>query len=425
MFNLFKNRSLILAALSASNIAIAFILQIITFNIIGPGRETDALFLGLSVPTFILSITVTSLNNVLVPFFSGQDKYTVNKTASMLLSIFVGGSVLVALMLWISIDLWLPLLANGFDKNTYLLCKSLTEIQLIAIPFYILFSIQWSILNGKKKHVSSELSPAIINFITIPILIFLLPIYGVYTLAYAYSIKIILQNIIIFYFNRDLKITSFNRMQFIELWKKIKPVMLGSIYYKSEPVVDRSLLTNSLSGTLSLFFLAQQIISAFNQIITKSFVTPSVAVMSEAFKNKDHEKLVRVYKNTFKKIFFVLSLISIVFLVFGRQATDILLSLRDNDSDSSVLLFTLLYLLSGALIGNVAGSLASASFYAAGDTKTPSYMSMINYTIYIPLKIVTYIYFDITGLAIITSFYSLFNLVSLLFLYKYKIMRKL
>lgn len=426
MLKVLKSKSLILAILSSSNIAIAFVFQIITFNIIGPGKETDALFLGLSIPTFILSIMVTSLNNVLVPFFSGISKKEIGVYTTILLTIFVGGSIVFSMALWISIGFWLPIIANGFDHETYFLCENLTKIQIIAIPFYMLFSVQWSILNGQKKHIESELPAAIINFLTVPVLLYLLPLYGVYTLAFLYSIKMVLQNIFVFFYLKKIPLHKFSFEQISEIWMRLKPVMLGAIYYKSEPIIDRSLLTNSTSGSLSLFFLAQQIISAFNQVITKSLVTPNIALLSHAHKSKDMLSFKSVYGKTLTKILIILCIVSILFFILGEYASELLLSFRkdSNSINAPHILYTVLFFLFGSLIGNVLGSFVTSSYYAINNTKTPSYISMINYTVYVPLKIVAFYFYDVNGLACVVSLYSLLNVTILYFIFKFKYIKK-
>lgn len=62
-------RSLYLFISSVSNLLFIVLIQLITLIKIGPSSDTDALFAGMTIPSVILSVLVSSLTNVLVPLF--------------------------------------------------------------------------------------------------------------------------------------------------------------------------------------------------------------------------------------------------------------------------------------------------------------------------------------------------------------------
>lgn len=414
-----KYQSLALAVLSTFNIAIVFVIQLVTFNIVGPGDSTDALFLGLAVPTLILSVTVTALNNVLVPLFSGKKNDDLYLLFSHLLVMMVSVGLCLSLLLELTINLWLPLIANGFSHQKYEFTKLLSQIQILVIPFSMIYSVLWSVLNSQKKHIQSELPPAIVNLIQLPILIYLIPKYGVIVLAIAFPLRMFLQCIALTFFF-DLSKFKYKKLsitEFYPIWDKLKPIMLGSLYYKSEPIIDRSLLSNTSSGVLSLFFLSQQIYSAITQVIVKSIVTPTITKISTYNKDKLYELSLDVFKSTMLKLSLVISLVLVIGVLFGKEILIFILSFKSKTDDGAYLYFIML-LLSGSLIGNVFGSLISGTFYAFGNTKVPSYVSMITYTIYTPIKIISFIIFGIKGLSIAISCYAIINLLTLTLLLK-------
>ena len=61
-------------------------------------------------------------------------------------------------------------------------------------------------------------------------------------------------------------------------------------------------------------------------------------------------------------------------------------------------------------LGGVGGQICSSSFYACGDTTTPTRMSMLTYTAYIPGKVAGFYFGGVMGLAIVTSIYYITNL---------------
>lgn len=413
-----KRLSATLAILSMGSILLLFIMQLIALNVIGPGDATDALFLGLSLPTFILSVTVTALNNVLVPFFSGKTENEVKKIAGALILVIVSLSLLLTTLLYVSIDFWLPYIASGFYGSKYELTKSLTQLQLLVLPLALFHSIQWAMLNAQKKHLIAEFVPFIINLLSLFIFIIMIPTYGVWVMAVSYPVKFLLQIILLQCIIKNYNFKEISRKEINEIWGKLKPVLFGSLYYKSEPVIDRGLLTLSPSGTLSLFHLAQQIFAALTLVLVRSLVTPAITLMSESYKKQAFRQGYSIYKGTLQKLFIVTLLIVLCGLMGGDLLTNLMLNIKKNHQQGSDYLYYLLIVLSGSFIGNVCGVMAASAFYAVGNTTIPSYVSIVTYTIYIPIKIVVFITFHVWGLAIVISAYSLINLFILVLIFK-------
>ncbi len=57
------------------------------------------------------------------------------------------------------------------------------------------------------------------------------------------------------------------------------------------------------------------------------------------------------------------------------------------------------------------GLITSSTFYAMGDTRTPTRMSIITYTLYIPAKVFGFLRYGLLGLAVVSSAYLFLNLV--------------
>ena len=67
--------------------------------------------------------------------------------------------------------------------------------------------------------------------------------------------------------------------------------------------------------------------------------------------------------------------------------------------------------LGGMFVGGAMGSVTASSFYARGNTRLPTRLGMITYTIYIPIKIAAFGLGGLLGLAISASAFHLLNLV--------------
>jgi peptidoglycan biosynthesis protein MviN/MurJ (putative lipid II flippase) len=65
--------------------------------------------------------------------------------------------------------------------------------------------------------------------------------------------------------------------------------------------------------------------------------------------------------------------------------------------------------LAGLLIGGASGQVMSGAFYAVGDTRTPTMLFIITYTVYIPIKILVFLRYGVVGLAAATSIHLAVN----------------
>ncbi len=196
-----------------------------------------------------------------------------------------------------------------------------------------------------------------------------------------------------------------------EAWRRIRPLLLGTVYYKTEPVVDRFLLSWANSGSLSLFYLAQRLYSAANQICNKAIVAPLVPLLGKFHKAGNEYELLRAYK---KKLVLMLIIGSAGMLTvgfFGQYLLKLLVGYGNVTHDNINELWWILIWLGGAFIGGLSGQITSSTFYACGDTVTPTKLSMISYTFYLPSKVASFFLWGVAGLAISTSVYYMVNLL--------------
>jgi len=79
--------------------------------------------------------------------------------------------------------------------------------------------------------------------------------------------------------------------------------------------------------------------------------------------------------------------------------------------DNVHMLWLIMVALGGFFIAGAMGVITSKTFYAMGDTRTPTRMSIVTYTLYIPAKVLGFYRYGLVGLAVVTSAYLFLNLV--------------
>ena len=392
-----------LGILSAVNIGIAFLFQWYALTQLGPGIETDALFAGMTLPQLILTIISGSLMHVLVPMLAGEEEDRLHHDAWAFFYLVGGLFGLLACILYVTAQWWIPLTVPGFDEAGKALTVELTRIQMIGMVFTAVNSVQWAVYHARQQFVLGELIPSLSGVLSFVILIWALPKYGVIAAAWVNVLRSGLQTLLLMPAMGSPILPDLRRPAVSTAWKRIKPILFGSAYYKSDPLVDRLLLSFASSGSLSLYYLAQQIYSAINQVINKAISAPLVPLLSNLYKNSDatgfrkacYRKGVQVCAVGFVGILLI--------IVFGNNVLNLIVGHGSVNAENINQLHWMLICLSGVFFGGAVGQIFSSSFYATGDTKTVVKISIITYSIYIPCKLLGYYVFGITGLAVATS----------------------
>ncbi len=403
------SEKVLLGIFSAGSICLSFLFQVLIFTTLGVGIETDALFAGMTIPQLVLSIISASLTHSLIPILAGKSSSEAKSDswAFMALIFLLFGAL--GVVLGLTMNLWLPVTLPGFDVDKLSLTETLSKIQLIAMVFMAINGVQIASYHAGKKFIWAELSSCVTTFGAILYLILSSHNIDVETIAWISSIRIILQVVLMLPGMGWPTISGMKQGTFIKTWRSIKPLLVGTSYFKTEMLVDRYLLSSAANGVLSEFNFAQQLISSSSQFLNKVLVAPLAPELALNYKNKDI--------NGFKYIFYKGILYStaipiiaiIIFFIFGENLIGAILNYGNFQDKNITNIWVLILLLSGVSITANSGQVCSIAFYSMENSRTPVKMSIITYSIYIPIKFIIFIYFGVIGLAISISLYFFCN----------------
>jgi peptidoglycan biosynthesis protein MviN/MurJ (putative lipid II flippase) len=193
-----------------------------------------------------------------------------------------------------------------------------------------------------------------------------------------------------------------------EAWRRLKPLIFVQTYRQSDILIDRFLTSMASSGGLSLLFIAQQINGSINLVSNKASSAPMVPLLARAAKSDDWLGYKLIYR---RRILWVLMLTSFGFLslLFAGWPTLHILIGHGGLTEANVRsLWWILVALAGMLVGGASGQVATVALYTMGNTMTPSKLYILTYTIFIPIKVLAFMYFGIGGLAVsISVFFGL------------------
>jgi putative peptidoglycan lipid II flippase len=404
-------QTLTLATLAGFNILLSLLLQWYVITQLGVGIETDALFAGMALPQLILSVVSSSLTHVLVPLLATEDQLTFRQNAW---GFFLGVSglfTMLALALYVTAHYWVPWLVPGFSGPARLLTISLTRIQLVSMIFTASASVLWSVYHARQRFIWVELSTLLSNVIALILIFKMLAIYGVMGAALVIVLRTGLQVAWLMPGLGGWQWPQWNSQAMREAWRRIRPLLIGTSYYRTDPLIDRFLASMAPAGGLSLLYIGQQIYGVANVVAEKALAAPMVPKLAIEADAGRWSSFRHIYQRRLLLVGGLTLLGYIVLLIAGERILNLLIGHGGVTKENVHLLWLIMVALVGFFIGGAMGLITSTTFYAMGDTRTPTRMSIVTYTLYVPAKILGFFYYGLIGLAAVTSAYLFLNLV--------------
>ena len=380
------------------------------------GHGTDALFAGMVVPQLFINIVSGSLGFVLVPMLS-----TVVQEAktSVVWSFATGIAVIfgaIAFVLWIFAPWWIRATLPGFNEVVLGQTANLARIQLLGMVFTGMAAPFNAAYQAQNIFIQPALMSVMAALASIIFVVLFLEVGGLKIAAWGLFLRslllFILQIPIGFPFSRP----KFKDQQLLESLRKLRTLIAGSIYYKTDQILDRYLASMAQVGSVSLLHLAQQIYGACNLVFASAIAAPAMPILSRHIADEN----VRAFEKIFFKTLAILSVVGVItyglivflghkllFIVFGNGV------LETKAIDD---LWLLMISLGMVWIFGLTGQIISSAFYAMADTITPTRIGVAGFTLGIALKVVGFYFYGVIGIAIATGVYTLINSVAMGFI---------
>jgi putative peptidoglycan lipid II flippase len=394
--------TLLLTTLAGANVALGFLYNWYLLTSLGPGRETDALFAALMIPQLLLAVLGGSLTNVLVPVFATEEEgFSVFAWTTFQLIVLV--SSVAAIVLAVTAPVWTPLTVPGFGPESTRLTITMLRIQLIAVVLTMASTVQRAAYNARHRFIWAEASGVVAVLGSFGFLAAGLPRLGIIAAAWAGVVRAALQATLLLGGMGRYHAPRWERSKLAALWHRLHPLLLGSVYYKSDIVIDRVLATLVSSGFLSLYYLADQLWSSGYLVLSKAIAAPAIPRLAKAAARNDWPEFRSINRRRLAALLLIAGVTYLGLLLLGRPLLSLLFERSRFGPTEVRQLWWLLVALGGLWIGGAAGQIVATSFYAKGDTRTPMRIGAFWFTVGIGLKLAGFYLFGIWGVAIGTS----------------------
>lgn len=375
----------------------------------------DAFQTSVALPMVLVTVITGPLIFSLVPLLvEAKRKNAATDFAqfrSNLVNLFAAGGMLLAAVILAASGLLVRLIAPGLDPGMRLLATRLLRIEVLAIPLLIVGGVLISFFYTEEKFYRPTIAPFFGSLAAILLLIFGHRTLGIRALAWGMVLNALVQMLFMLGIIRnhswrldwrDARIRKFVR--------RMLPLSGGNIYYKSDSLVDRFILSFLPTGSISYLAYGQRITTIIGQVLGRGLVTTRFTELS-AKNLADRNGFIESVNRLFIRVNFVIMPIIVCLLLFIQPF--LLIVFRRGAFSTDDLRRTAIVIIAflGLLLGGLLGSVLANTFYALGDTKTVTLIGISMFTVGIFLKIAGVLTFSYVGVALATSLYFMLAVV--------------
>lgn len=392
---------------------------------IGAGPESDAFFVALVLPQLMASIVQSGLAHVLIPILSigTADNRARDGWTFFQVCLLVFGAM--ALLLGATAPIWVQWLAPGFADEYLRLTVTLVRITLVAMFLTVLNGVCIAVHHANRRFIYVEFAESTAGCLAIILLLSTIGELGVLAAAWAVTLRYGASVCLLLPGLGPYRAPKFNRDSIRTTWSRAWPLFAGSSYTKLDIAVDRMLASFAAPGLLSLLNIGQQIFGAGNLLIYKASSAPVFPRLSQLAAAGEWAEFRGLYRSRLAANAAISLAVILVLIAVGQPLLAWILDHGRFESGNIRTLWTIMIAMSGLLVGGSVGQIAAMAFYATGDTRSPTIIGVIGFSIGIVLKVGGFFLFGVIGIAAATTIYYLFNVVILETVLTWKIRKAL
>jgi putative peptidoglycan lipid II flippase len=355
---------------------------------VGPSPSLDAYYAAFRVPDLIF-VCVASLASitVLIPFISAKMREgKVTKEAEKFLgdvfTIFFGGMVLVAVILFFLMPHLIFFIAPGFTPAFQAKAVLLSQIMLLSPILLGLSNLFGTITQLFQRFFVFSLSPIFYNLGIIFGAIVLYPIFGIYGLAFGVILGAFIHFLIQALASHACGFTpkfSFS-VDFKNIYKVIMtslPRTMGLAFNNVAEICMTSFASFLAAGSISNFNFSFNLQSVPVGIIGISYAVAAFPTMARAISEGKHDKFKEHLKSASRAIVFWSIPATFLFIMLRAQVVRVILGSGSFSWDDTRLVAACLAIFSLSIMAQGMIALVSRAYYARGETKTPLILNFI------------------------------------------------
>lgn len=385
------------------------------------------------IPDLIFNLLILgALHSAFIPVF--KDFLTRNQTnrawqvANKLLNFVLVTMIILAIITLIFAVPITQFIAPGFTPDKIQTTANLTRIMLLSPIFFSLSAISGGILNSFKRFFSFSLAPIMYNLGIIIGIIYLVPHFGIFGLAYGVIIGAALNFLVqipelIQTGFRYMPIFKFKDQDLFKIFALMIPTTLSLSITQINLTVENIIGSTLTSGSIAIFNLANNIQSLPLGIFAVAICVTVFPNLVELLSAKKYQDFSHQFNKSATQILYVIIPATLFLYIFRAQIVRILLGTGAFGwQDTTLTLVTLGYF-AFSLPFQSLNQLFARGFYASQNTIKPLISSSISMLANIILSLTLTKIMGVAGLALSFTLSSFLNFIILNILFYHHIPR--
>jgi len=353
----------------------------------GAGEELDVYFAAFRIPDFVYGILITGgIAAVFLPVFSEYFKksekeaweFTNNLLNCFLVLLVALCGVLVILAPWI-----INMVAPGFSQEKKELTVSLTRIMFLSPILFGLSNIFSSILQYFNRFLVYSIAPILYNLGIIIGIVFFVPVFGLYGLAYGVILGAALYWLLQIPAARSSgyryhPLFNFRYPGLIKSFKLMIPRTIGAAAYNINLIVITAIASTLTVGSIAIFNFSNNIQYFPVGLFGISFAIAAFPALSQSWAERSKEKFLEVFSSTFRQILFLIIPVSLLLFVFRAQVVRLILGTGEFGWLETRLTAASLGIFCFGILASAFTPFLARVFYSFQDTRTPVIISLFS-----------------------------------------------
>ncbi|HTC94834.1 MAG TPA: lipid II flippase MurJ [Terriglobales bacterium] len=417
-----RRLGLYLSAITALQILVSFAMQWYVVAWFGAAREADAFYTGGTFPLMLKILLVDTLISVLVPLLAADSEDELRRNGWLLFVVITSTFVFVALGLSLASPLLIPLIVPGLSPTAKALSITLGQIQAFGLIGNAAIAVLSTLYQVRHKFIWPALSVLLSGIASSAILIWQLPHWGIKLAAWMQVLAFTLPVILLLPVLGKSPRMQWRLRLVSETWGKMRPMILGKAYYMSAAPLDRILTSFLPPGSIVIFTLAGRFYDAVLRVVTQGVLTPFLPQLARLAHKKDWREFRSLYRRQCWAILGITCVMVVGIMVAAFVSQQVFHPYpvrpvvgRMNSADLARIWMLLVYMAGMLPCAAVANALAN-TYYAQGDTGTPTKIGAVAFTIGLGMKALGWYFGGIKGMALSVTLWAMLSCIMLAYL---------
>ena len=409
---------------------LGFVREIFIASKFGSGMQTDAFFIAVSATTLIGSFILSSISTTFIPVISevearegkkGKIMYTNN-----MLNVTGILSLVLVIIAFIGTPIIVKILASGFKGEQFKLAVKLTRIGLPIILISTLIGVVKGFLESEQRFFATAITGLPFNLVYIFYLVVMSSIFGIKGLMVAAVIAVFSQLLIQI---PELRKAGFKYKLVFDLKNKyIKqvlylslPVIIGSAIYDLNVIIDKTLASRLVSGSISALNYANRLNGLILGVFISAITTVVFPLLAKEFSDDNIPGVKKIMSYGVNLILLITIPATVGLVILSAPIVQVAFERGAFTPNDTIMTSSALIFYSLGLVASSLRLLITRVYYSLQDTKTPMINGAISLGLNIIFNLIFMQFMAHAGLAFATS---IANTVATLLLY-YELKKKI